>query len=186
MVNLKKKKKISGISLPLSNPKPQTRVNSNSTPISLTWSKEIHSMVHMSAVGYRGSPQRPPNDQSWKFCGSYRWVMPQSVVHRPHYFFEQHVNKRSNNGQHLLSVYCWIRARYSSNYFTLISSFFLKFSFAFLPVDYYLRGWDMEFLLNSYERIVYFLINFLLEYSWFTMLCKFQVYSKVIQLYIYI
>ena len=31
-----------------------------------------------------------------------------------------------------------------------------------------------------------FLINFLLEYSWFTMLCYFQVHSKVNQLYIYI
>ena len=28
--------------------------------------------------------------------------------------------------------------------------------------------------------------SFLLKYSWFTMLCSFQVYSKVIQLYIYI
>ena len=32
----------------------------------------------------------------------------------------------------------------------------------------------------------YFLILILLEYSWFTMLYLFQVYSKVLQLYIYI
>ena len=28
-------------------------------------------------------------------------------------------------------------------------------------------------------------LNFIVEYSWLTMLCKFEVYSKVIQLYIY-
>ena len=33
---------------------------------------------------------------------------------------------------------------------------------------------------------VFNILNFLLEYSWFTMLCYFQVYNKVNQLYIYI
>ena len=40
--------------------------------------------------------------------------------------------------------------------------------------------WPFVFFLKK------FFLNFTLEYSWFTMLCQFQVYSKVIQLYIYI
>ena len=42
----------------------------------------------------------------------------------------------------------------------------------------------LDFVLDLYN-LLYFQI-FLLKYSWFTMLCCFQVYSKVIKLYLYI
>ena len=71
--------------------------------------------------------------------------------------------------------------------FNILTLVFIHKRYILYEVEYYLKRISLNF--TTFWALIFFaflFLKFLWKYSWFTMLCLFQVYSKVIQLYIYI